>query len=1320
MKFLKFFTVFFLLLAVPEFTPLHAENKTPEKTADTASEKVLKCDWCTVTYPEKVVPGASFSVKVTLEKDPAGLKLGGDLHHAKKDAYLGFAAWGGNLQTGKKGDTLTFKYKMPDFVAENQGVQPIYFLTAKGWDEAEQKAFGPVIFPLLSEEYLKTLRPETATLKKSWMAFGTPTGKNGAPAVWKSGEEIVIPVEYYVDPSDDWGKTVLSAWILGPWIDCPDGTYSKNRHHVSSRCGVPDIPCEIGKRVKTSWTFTLPKANSEAAPEKGKVGDSLLLVAQFKGADRKNWPWQLRIGLPTFERDGGLFELDAPTPGNLFTYEQNVTMQVIPSEQLKEMCAKNSGKTETLRWEVSDTQGKTVLSGSETFPPKEGGTLELQLDLKEKKGTFLLHAEIPGKEAREVTFARIPDVAKIVGNGRTPFGGQKFCGNEEAVRAARLLGMSTCRVWVNWQNLEPARGIFNDAAWENLRKNLQDLNRNHIRPWLLLDGIPAWAIHSPSVYSGSFSALPVLDADIERFVTKLSTEFKNDILGFEWQNEIVPGNTCEDPVADYLRFCRTADTASKRVNPEFRNQLAGGLWPQTFRQSLIAAGVLDFTDILPVHYGNAGSVRGAQRDAASVGAEKRVAIWDNETACGAATWEMPLKTAMKETAQSDYFFERFPDELMAGCEHIVIFGGEASPAGDWSHFWGDMSPRPAAAALAVLSYALGDARPAGEFSVGKNDSLKLFERPGRPPLLVVSSIEKSGETVKLPVCGPKTSKNTDSPKSVNSRKISTKAERSAAVNPVKSVKVVKIDPQGNETELACGSDGTVALTLGTSAYLVEGGDPDALKAQLVLTFPGAAAQTPTFTVIAGNTLEIPLRFTNLLGRTLSGEVSLDASAPGRWETLAVAPLEAGKSRSEVLKLEKVRPGLTAALLTLTFSDAELPVIRKKILINAVAPDEIGNLLKNPGFELPGTAKESPESTAADWNGSGQQGKRTAFHDANALGHGDFVYRFENTAGKYFNIFQNVPKLPAAGGEYVYSFWIRSENLTTGSNMGGTTADGNSWNRHWLQVFQAPKTQTYWQVFTKRMELPAGTKSLSAAPVCQGDGWAEIDNALLVPYEGTEFTAFAPKAGKITIDGNLSDFQKSAPIPLLGQNQLRTLEKTYRWTPENCSGVAYFNYDEQYLYAAVEVIDDRHVAERTDAACAENDSLRLAIHPLNRLPGEDLKAFCFDLGAARPGGSGKHTIYRPKEYSGGLKSGSLARDSSIYDLAVRREGNRTIYEIAMPWSDLGGPAGIIGTKIGLSLRLTDCDGRTPAAYLLWGEGLYPVWSPASFGMLTLTE
>ena len=204
---------------------------TMSALAQEPARKTMETDWLTIDYPEKAVPGQKFQVFVTPKAIPSGKKIGGDIHHAKPGQYLGYAAWGGNLQPAEQGKKLTFTYTMPEFKSADQGVQPIYFLTEKGWGEAELKAYGPVILPLVNAEILSTFRPETATLKKSWIVVGKPQSEDGGEPVWKEGETVVVPFEYYVDKSDDWGGTEIVLWVVGPWVDCPDGKYTNKRTH---------------------------------------------------------------------------------------------------------------------------------------------------------------------------------------------------------------------------------------------------------------------------------------------------------------------------------------------------------------------------------------------------------------------------------------------------------------------------------------------------------------------------------------------------------------------------------------------------------------------------------------------------------------------------------------------------------------------------------------------------------------------------------------------------------------------------------------------------------------------------------------------------------------------------------------------------------------------------------------------------------------------------------------------------------------------------------------------------------------------------------
>ena len=64
-------------------------------------------------------------------------------------------------------------------------------------------------------------------------------------------------------------------------------------------------------------------------------------------------------------------------------------------------------------------------------------------------------------------------------------------------------------------------------------------------------------------------------------------------LELEWLNENVPGVMSIDPVSDYISFCKTATETVHKIDPNFEIQMAGGLWPRSFRKSLLAGGIAD-------------------------------------------------------------------------------------------------------------------------------------------------------------------------------------------------------------------------------------------------------------------------------------------------------------------------------------------------------------------------------------------------------------------------------------------------------------------------------------------------------------------------------------------------------------------------------------------------------------------------------------------------------------------------------------------------------------------------------------------------------
>ena len=274
-------------------------------------------------------------------------------------------------------------------------------------------------------------------------------------------------------------------------------------------------------------------------------------------------------------------------------------------------------------------------------------------------------------------------------------------------------------------------------------------------------------------------------------------------------------------------------------------------------------------------------------------------------------------------------------------------------------------------------------------------------------------------------------------------------------------------------------------------------------------------------------------------------------------------------------------------------------------------------------------------------------------------------------------------------------------------------------------FAAPKSSKGWILASKVLDAIPGSVRASVTPVGQiqggGSGWARYDNIRVTPYEGTMFAADAPEASAApAVDGDLSEWDfTDDPIPLCCENQVGGARGGYSWTPANLSGVAAFKWDRDALYFAAMVRDDSHET-RADGDTPAGDSVTLAINPAPGVPGAEVRAQEWNLSDRVPGGgSGRFTLFRPEGRTGGGKSGHLAKDSSVYDVAVVRDGDICRYELRIPWSEIGGFRPGIGARLGLSLRLSDLDAGGRFARMNWGMGLDPAWSPANFGVLVLT-
>jgi len=1101
-----------------------------------------------------------------------------------------------------------------------------------------------------------------AKYNKSWIAIDW----SSLPGPLTEGDKIAVVVDYYLDPSEHNGATTLNLEALGPRVPkkgAPQPISFGNTQHLWY--GGQSFKIVPG-RGKHAFPLTIPLASPQ---------NSLLLIAVFNDSRGKRWPWDVRAQTH-FQRKGGWFELETDKPGNLFTYDEPVRVLV----RLKNV--KATGQKKVLRYKAYDFTKAEVARGSVPFTvEKDGQKVPVALDLQ-RRGTFLFQAEVDGWETRETTFSRIPDLAAVTRGKATRLGFTMHAAphlgyrTPTALAIARRLGLTNCRLFTEWKSLEPGPDLFALEHWDNF---FDAARANEVSTVITIYDPPAWAMSR-----GRYVGYQMFDCNLDAFqkmVTTVSKRYKGKFWGWEWLNEITPGGT-PDYVADYVKLCRAGVEAARQVDPGLRSILAGGLWPRGFRLDVLNAGAGKYVDVLPIHYSNGVGVEEARADLDSYGLA-RVGVWENESCAFVIQWDCPGLEIVSETERCKWVLRQWTDELVAGCEKLIYFGGEGATMGYGDYMLADFTPLPTAATLAVFAAKTFDAKPLGVFSAGKASRFHLFERSGKA-LLVAASDIKAGEEVPLAV--------------------------GAA-----SVRVT--DYQGNETVVP--TDGGIAhLRLTPMGCFIEEAELEVVKAGLVpaIEVPagGGKFDTPHLSVLRGMPGSIPVRFRNLYDRPLTG--TLRFNLPAGWLKNPEVKFTLAPGERKTVALPLTVPDTTPLQtfphqLEVTFDWQKLPAVTKPLVLSVISPESVGNLLKNGDFEQVEKDGKKPKH----WSGINAQ---LVSSDGLGLGLGKHVLRFARSSG--YSYYGQSVKLPG-GTTYLYTAWIWNQGMEGGSNISYRMKDGTSKTLTNNAVINIGNSTPSWQVFTCRYQAPENVVEASFVPVVRGAGAAMYDNLRVTVFEGSDFAAEAVKVRKPpTIDGKLDDWNRVCPIPLIGRNQLRVIDKDYAWTPQNLSGVAYLGWDSRNLYVAVEVLDNIHHPAGDGETVITGDSVILAFDPTNRSPDAAAKSCAYYVSSRKPaGGSGTHTLYRPSSQSGGRPSGHLARDSSVHEIAVKTNPNGCVYELRIPWSELG-VAPVFGGKFGFAIQLNDNDGQGLAAHLNWGGELSPTWRPANFGVITLVE
>lgn len=191
--------------------------------------------------------------------------------------------------------------------------------------------------------------------------------------------------------------------------------------------------------------------------------------------------------------------------------------------------------------------------------------------------------------------------------------------------------------------------------------------------------------------------------------------------------------------------------------------------------------------------------------------------------------------------------------------------------------------------------------------------------------------------------------------------------------------------------------------------------------------------------------------------------------------------------------------------------------------------------------------------------------------------------------------------------------------------------------------------------------------------------------------------------KPTIDGEIKKGEWQQAAKLYADTSDR-LQKFTGWKgPDDLSMYSVVNWDTEYLYVLTEVTDDTHYVVQDIMNSWNDDSIQFGVYYTsseNIANGNIPSAYTKLIAALVPGGAqiASHSF---QDAIVGISQGVL-EDGVV---AVKRTGNKTVYELAVPWKYItGNTMPKNGDYLGFSIMANDNDGTGRRGWIEYGSGL----------------
>ncbi len=256
--------------------------------------------------------------------------------------------------------------------------------------------------------------------------------------------------------------------------------------------------------------------------------------------------------------------------------------------------------------------------------------------------------------------------------------------------------------------------------------------------------------------------------------------------------------------------------------------------------------------------------------------------------------------------------------------------------------------------------------------------------------------------------------------------------------------------------------------------------------------------------------------------------------------------------------------------------------------------------------------------------------------------------------------------------------------------------------------------------TRRMVLKFPGLDVPGSKMCELKTVLSADSGSQLTH--SDRINFLPAARmSAVIDGAPGEWGTVRPTRLAGKSMVIRSPEHFS---EGFSADLRYAWDERNVYVLAEVTDQTHVQKETGDLTWRGDCLQLAFN-LDPFIREEATANVLDTNVRRATElnvalteSGVQTFRSVTYDSTHLPQGLVAGVKAN----VKRDGSRTIYEVAIPWKELGAEsAPDAGSPIGLAAAVNDsnsADQKSLTGLGLFG-GIHPQKQPELFGLLVLS-